>query len=246
MKKDEKTESPSKDQSPQKNNMFSLEMTKDERELLKLAHETQPIAKDGKSQIQRVNMNAPKKTKGSKAKTAKKGNTKAGKKTSPDHTPSTPKKIFKRPSAAIPRHDDEDVEEKEEEDKELRKKIPENTIKEAMERARYLATQNLPRSVRRCRTTSKAYHVCEVHLQKQNMTKEEAQAVGRLAGRLAGAEFDKEWPLEKAKSVKPEKSAKSKPAETKKKKTGEETDRETTNNQETQDGDDGQRGEDID
>ena len=111
---------------------------------------------------------------------------------------------LKRPSAATSTLADEEDEEV------LKTYIPDNTVELAMKSAHELSPEEFTREVRRQRTTSNAYHRCETVLMKGGFTKLDAQAVGRLAGRMAGAEFDQAWPLAKAKA-KAKTKAKSKP-----------------------------------
>eukprot|EP00435_Cladocopium_sp_Y103_P023210 s3478_g5.t1 len=66
----------------------------------------------------------------------------------------------------------------EEDEEKLKPHIPEGVVEAAMDHARSLDTEDHTR---------------------QGMSKEDAQAVGRVAGRMAGAQFDKEWPNSKTK-----------------------------------------------
>ena len=194
--------------SPQRGNMFSLAMNKTEKALLKSALGADPIARDGKSQNQRLNQNAPKKAKakgkGGKKAAAKASAAKAGSKRSQ----TSKGKNAKEPKQTIP----EEKETLPEDEEELINMIPEGTLEMAMEKAKEWDKEGVARGVRRTRTTSKAYHACEVQLQKQGMTKGEAQAVGRVAGRLVGKMFDKDWPLAKGKGKAKAKVMSGKPA----------------------------------
>ena len=197
--------------SPQKNNLFSLKMTEEEKLLLKSAAEGEPIARGTQSQNQRINAIAPKPKKQAKKKNTKKETKKEAKKKHKDERTEEPGETpMKRPSAApstLGLADEEDEEK-------LKAQIPEGVVEGAMSHARSLDPAEHSRQVRRQRTTSNAYHKSEVLLMKQGMSKEDAQAVGRVAGRMAGAQFDKEWPSNqpkaKAKSAAQAKS-KSKP-----------------------------------
>lgn len=195
--------------SPQRKNMFALQMSPEEEELLKSAAQGQPISRDGKSQNQRLNANAPKKAKGNSKGKAKKTIQKSksggkGSKTQDNEEDEPDMVPLKRPSAATSTLADEEDEEV------LKTYIPDNTVELAMKRAHELSPEEFTREVRRQRTTSNAYHRCETVLMKGGFTKLDAQAVGRLAGRMAGAEFDQAWPLAKAKA-KAKTKAKSKP-----------------------------------
>ena len=119
---------------------------------------------------------------------------------------------MKRPGAA---QETLGLGDEEDEDK-LKERIPEGIIVAALNLTKDLDPAEVSREVRRQRTTSNAYHRSEVLLMRQGMCKEDAQAVGRVAGRLAGAEFDKLCPSAKAKAAakskpSPKASAKSKP-----------------------------------
>ena len=200
--------------SPQKKNIFSLHMTEEEKDLMKSAAEAEPIARDGKSQNQRINAIAPKpkkNAKGKKKNVQKKTESKE-KKTKGDAEEQSTRAPMKRPSAAP---ETLGLTEKEDEDK-LKERIPEGIVVAALNLTKDLDPAEVSREVRRQRTTSNAYHRSEVLLMRQGMCKEDAQAVGRVAGRLAGAEFDKLCPSAKAKAAaksksSPKASAKSKP-----------------------------------
>ena len=196
--------------SPQRGNMFSLAMNKTEKALLKSALEADPIARDGKSQNQRLNQNAPKKAK-AKGKGGKKAAAKAkasAAKAGSKRSQTSKVKNAKEPKQTIP----EEKESFPEDEEELINVIPEGTLEMAMEKAKEWDKEGVARGVRRTRTTSKAYHACEVQLQKQGVTKGEAQAVGRVAGRLVGAIFDKDWPLATGKGKAKAKVMSGKPA----------------------------------
>ena len=182
--------------SPQKRPMFMIHMTEEEKKLMQSASEAPPIARDGKSQNQRINAIAPKpkkKAKGKKKNDHKKGDTEKMKKDEDqEHTPAP----MKRPSAApstLGLADEEDEEK-------LKERIPEGIVEAAVNLTKDLDPAEVTREVRRQRTTSNAYHRSEVLLMKQGMSKEDAQAVGRVAGRLAGAEFDKLCPSARSKA----------------------------------------------
>ena len=215
--------------SPQKKPIFRLHMTEEEKQLMQSAAEAEPIARDGKSQNQRINAIAPKpkknakgkkkknvekKTEGKKKKTEGKEQKTEGKekKTNEDAGEQSTRAPMKRPSAApqtLGLGDEEDEEK-------LKERIPEGIVVAALNLTKDLDPAEVSREVRRQRTTSNAYHRSEVLLMRQGMCKEDAQAVGRVAGRLAGAEFDKLCPSAKAKAAaksksRPKASAKSKP-----------------------------------
>ena len=104
---------------------------------------------------------------------------------------------MKRPGAApetlgLTQNEDEDK---------LKERIPEGIVVAALNLTKDLDPAEVFREVRRQRTTSNAYHRSEVLLMRQGMCKEDAQAVGRVAGRLAGAECDKLCPSAKAKAA---------------------------------------------
>ena len=198
--------------SPQKKPIFRLHMTEEEKQLMQSAAEAEPIARDGKSQNQRINAIAPKskkKAKGKKKNVQKKTEGKEKKtegkeKTKKDAEEQSTQAPMKRPSAApqtLGLGDEEDEEK-------LKERIPEGIVVAALNLTKDLDPAEVSREVRRQRTTSNAYHRSEVLLMRQ--------AVGRVAGRLAGAEFDKLCPSAKAKAAaksksSPKASAKSKP-----------------------------------
>ena len=199
--------------SPQKKPIFRLHMTEEEKQLMQSAAEAEPIARDGKSQNQRINAIAPKskkKAKGKKKNVQKK--TEGKEKTKKDAEEQSTQAPMKRPSAApqtLGLGDEEDEEK-------LKERIPEGIVVAALNLTKDLDPAEVSREVRRQRTTSNAYHRSEVLLMRQGMCKEDAQAVGRVVGRLAGAEFDKLCPSAKAKAAaksksRPKASAKSKP-----------------------------------
>lgn len=194
--------------SPHKKNIFALQMSPEEEELLQSAAQGKPISRDGKSQNQRLNANAPKKAKGKSKGKAKKTIQKSkagGKGSKTEDNEDEPEVVpLKRPSAATSTLADEEDEEV------LKTYIPDNIVELAMERAHELSPEEFTREKRRQRTTSNAYHRCETVLMKGGLTKVDAQAIGRVAGRMAGAEFDRAWPLAKAKA-KAKTKAKSKP-----------------------------------
>ena len=180
-------------QSPQKHNMFSLHLSAQEKKLLQSAVDTKPIARDGKSQNQRINAKAPKPKKTakkdqSKKKTASDQKKKEDTEDDDEEREEKPKKgPEKRPEAAPRKYNHEEDEET------LKKKIPEGVIQRALNLA-HATDKSVPRETRRQRTTSNAYHRCENWGAREGISKDEYQAVGRVAGRMAGAEFDKLWP----------------------------------------------------
>ena len=174
-------------------------MTEEEKDLMKSAAEAEPIARDGKSQNQRINAIAPKpkkNAKGKKKNVQKKTESKE-KKTKGDAEEQSTRAPMKRPGAAP---ETLGLTQKEDEDK-LKERIPEGIVVAALNLTKDLDPAEVSREVRRQRTTSNAYHRSEVLLMRQGMCKEDAQAVGRVAGRLAGAECDKLCPSAKAKAA---------------------------------------------
>ena len=159
--------------------MFSLAMNKTEKALLKSALEPEiesECTKKGQGQRQRRQQGC---CKGIRSKGRQQAQ------------PNYFGKNAKPPKQTIP----EEKETLPEDEEELINMTPGGTIEVAMEKAKEWDKEGVARGVRRTRTTSKAHHACDFHLQMQGMIKGEAQAVGRVAGRLVGAMFDKDCPL---------------------------------------------------
>ena len=174
------TPSPNKKKAPKrKSSAFELAISDSDRHLLQQAQVASPIAKDGKSQQQRLNQTKPKKTKGSKGAGNKgSGDTKKGKGKGKDNGKKRPsQKVQKKPSQKTL---DEDVD------------VDCETFPVVMpEFEPDPSTSELTRSKARNRYVSQAYHgTCDALKKSGAKDWEQIKAAGRRAHKTAALRFD--------------------------------------------------------
>ena len=207
--------------SPQKGTPFMLELDEADKKAIEEASKATPIARDGKSQLQRLNaIRGPKKKgkgKGKGGNNKESGQMKRpackakkpSKETQSSSGPSEPKcgnklakteepksKPKKRPAAAEPSQLSQPLRVRgKQADRNVPPEEPEKPLFMTVTKDNHPAEPT--RKVLRNRCTSRAYHVTMEKLKREGEKNEdEIKAAARAVHKEAGAEFDQRWPLE--------------------------------------------------